>query len=629
MTKLENKIKKYNKAYREGKPLISDQEYDQLLEQLREENPESSLLQKAVIEEASSRMQELPLPMFSLEKVKSIGDLKKFIKNNWSKVSNDRIVITPKYDGISLCVDERSGDAWTRGDGIIGQASRSYYELLQNHKSEKSNRYDYTFGEAIFKIKDFEENKGSYKSARNCVAGLFNASTIDPLLKSVSYVRYGSDNEDFDKIEQLEFMSSYCEGVTKYWITSVPGLLQCEEKALLEFFNNLFEKITDYKCDGLVIELNDQKDRRSLGRLPNGNPRYAIAFKNPEWSERSETTVKKIEWNISKDGKAKPVLLFDPVELCGATVQRASAHNAKYLLEHHICEGAIITIARSGDVIPKHIKTLKYDPDKIEDTRNKMQICPCCHSLMNWDNTMTEMVCENPNCKAKKLAQLVFAFSVLGTEEFREPTIKKFFEAGYTTVSSIIELSEEEIIKIDGIGEALSKVLSKQFEVYRNVGFSFAKILTACNLFEGVIAEKTCQMIIDNLSEEDLNLVYDLTEIPVENLLKIKGVAMTTAEAFNKGLRLYKKCEENLRIRYIETPGGAESKDYKVCFSGFRDKELENKASENGYEIMNSVSSKTSILVVKKKDSKSSKIDKAKQLGVPVVSKEEFEKMLG
>lgn len=632
---LEDQIRNYNVNYRKGNSLISDFEYDALLRELQEKDPENDLFKVGVIEslrdfqEFSERMEELPIPMYSLEKAKSVKELKKFISNNWDLQPDDKIIITPKYDGISLCVNEKEKKAWTRGDGSKGQRSDGHYKKINPLKTSPSH-ITYTFGEAIFKTESFLENKGEYKSARNCVAGLFNSPDVSEMLSHVSYVRYGTDREDLDKSVQLsELEKVYQEKVAPHWAITAFLFMNTEE-SILKFLNNIFEKVEEYKCDGLVIEVDKASIRNKLGRLPNGNPRYAIAYKNESWAERSETTVKEIEWGVSKDGKVKPVLTFDPVDLCGATVQRATAHNAKYLCDNNICKGATIIIARSGDVIPKHIKTLRYNPSELHSQMDDMMLCPSCGEPLKWDSTGTELVCTNPECKDKKIQRLVFFFTTLGTEEFREPTIRKVYEAGYETVQAILEITTDELSSIEGIGKSLSKKLREQFDTYKKVGIPFARLLTALNVFEGTFGEKTCQLIFNSLSPEDLDGVCDLQEIPLENLTAIKGVSEITAKAFNRGIRIFSFMESlNVEISYVAQEAVEAKEDQMaICFSGFRNKEWEAVLSSKGHKLVNSVSKNTSILVVKDRNSTSSKIKKAQELGISILNLSEFEKLL-
>lgn len=623
MTKLEQDILKYNKAYREGNALISDNEYDALLEQLKKENPNSSLLRKAIIEENenSSREEELPRPMYSLEKIKDVKELRRFITDVWDLKKGDQIVVTPKYDGISILVDEKMLDVWTRGDGEKGFKSNDHYELTNNGESQNPGIFHYTFGEMIFSNKAFLEHKGSYKSARNCIAGLFNADFPDDMLRYATFVRYGSFNEDLNKDEQLLKMSHIFKNVSPYTVFCIEDFMKDSDEAFLAVLNGLFELNATYKCDGLVIEVNNAKKRKELGRLPNMNPRYAIAFKNPEWSERSATIVKDIEWNVSKDGKAKPVLIFDPIDLCGATVERATAHNAAYIVDNHIHVGAEIIIARSGDVIPKHIETIKWNKNKWEQTMDEMIVCPSCHRPMKWDVTHTELVCTNLNCHERCVQEQVYFYSILKFDEMREKTVRKLYDEGFIDFQYIHEAPIEQLENI--LGPAQSKKIKNQIDNLYENGTTAAKILTAYNVFGGMFGEKTCQTIFDELSDKEIEDLKNYKAPTIRRLIEIEGVSIKIAKRFRESVPLFDVLEI-IPIQWKKKKVKAAENQMIIVMTGFRDAELEKKLIEMGHVVGSSVTKKTTYLLVKDKNSTSTKMKKAQELGVTIMTKEEF-----
>lgn len=627
---LEEKIVEANRLYREGNPIMSDKEYDSMKEGLEKYFPDSDILKKSIVEESvkGDRMEKLPYPMFSLEKVKTVDEIVRWTKDVWGLSSNDRIVITPKYDGISLLVDETTNDCWTRGDGTEGQNSRDHYRYV-NHGNPMNKKGCFTFGEAIIPIGMFLKNVKplGYKSARNAVAGAFNADDFNAqVLGNTAYIRYGIMDSDRDKSMQLaELYNDYDPYATQYWVTSA-GVFD-DEKTALTYLNDLFESIKNFKCDGLVIEVDNKKKRDGLGRLPNGNPRYAIAYKNPDWQERHTTKVQKIEWSISKDGKSKPVIVFDPVEFDGATVSRCTGYNAKYITDNHISPNAYIVVSRSGDVIPKHLETVGYSVELFREMCDSMMICPSCGEPLKWDETLTDIVCINPDCKEKKIKQITYFFATLETEEMQEATIRKFYEGGLDSVEKIVNASEKELSQIGGIGAKLSKKLRGQFDKYADNGVSFAKILTAYNVFGGVIGEKTCQMIFDSLSDEDIDTIFKEDKAPMESLLAVPGVAETTAKIFNNGIGIffYIIGSSPFPISYVKNNVVLADNPESVCFTGFRNKEWEERLSKEGHKVVSGVSKNTTILVTKDKESSSSKVKKAKELSIPILTPEEFE----
>lgn len=631
---LEEKIVEANRLYREGNPIMSDKEYDSMKEGLEKYFPDSDILKKSIVEESvkGDRMEKLPYPMFSLEKVKTVDEIVRWTKDVWGLSSNDRIVITPKYDGISLLVDETTNDCWTRGDGTEGQNSRDHYRYV-NHGNPMNKKGCFTFGEAIIPIGMFLKNVKplGYKSARNAVAGAFNADDFNAqVLGNTAYIRYGIMDSDRDKSMQLaELYNDYDPYATQYWVTSA-GVFD-DEKTALTYLNDLFESIKNFKCDGLVIEVDNKEKRDGLGRLPNGNPRYAIAYKNPDWQERYTTKVQKIEWSISKDGKSKPVIVFDPVEFDGATVSRCTGYNAKYITDNHICPNAYIVVTRSGDVIPKHLETVGYSVELFREMCDGMMICPSCGEPLRWDANLTDLVCVNPNCDEKAVKQLVYFFATLGTEEMQEATVRKLYKGGLLSVENIVNATEKELEKIEGIGKSLSKKLRKQFDSYVDDGVPFARILTAYNVFGGVIGEKTCQMIFNSLSKDQIDYMFENGEVPLKDLLSIDGIAETTAKAFNDGLKLffYLCSGTPVSISFIQEETVENDNPESVCFTGFRNKQWEERLVKEGHKVVSGVSKNTTILVTKDKESSSSKVKKAKDLNIPILTPEEFEIKIG
>lgn len=632
---LEKKIRSLNDSYRNGNPVVSDSEFDSLVERLREMNPDNPWFSKGVQDKApATRKEELPIPMFSLEKVKTPEEVKKWIM---SCSLDEMLVITSKYDGISLCVNEEEGKAWTRGDGTFGQNCSEHFERMGNNVwlSEDDSSV-YTFGEAIFPQEDFlrEIKPGtSYKSARNAVGGILNADTLSVFLDNVKYIRYGTDRTEWDKVRQLDYINGCTAGKIKtpYVKVQAKDILESDNGQLSEYFDSLFRTLSpDFKCDGIVIEINDAVIRNNLGRLPNGNPRYAIAYKDPAWSERETTILYDIEWEVSKDGTLCPVGVIEPVDLCGATVERCTLYNARYVLQHHCVPGAEVVICRSGDVIPKHLETIRFTSgtDIVPTT------CPVCGEKTVWDAKGIVLKCSNPDCDGKAFSELVYFFSTMKVEDFGRPTIRKFFDAGLNTVSDIIQASVERMTKIDGIGIETALSLERQFDNILHSPQSWAQLTTALNSYHGIIGEKTCQNILDGMdikSVDDMDRLYEqcLNEPDTveSTLIGLKGVGNETAVAFRKGvIEFYHR--DDFLLWDIGTYRKEKSGKSTFVMSGFRDKELSEEAYKRGWEEVSSLTKTTDLLVTLERDSNSSKAQRARKYGVRIMSRDEFIEIL-
>lgn len=624
---LELQIQTYDANYRAGTPLCTDEVYDKLVEELKQKFPKSKLLKKGVIEQVQkeSRKEQLPLPMYSLNKCKSLDEIKQWLKSN--NINDDEIlIITAKYDGISLVTIESEDKAWTRGDGEVGQRSDVHFCKL----NDKHCGTDIiAFGEAIMPKKNFIKYKDKFANPRNMVAGLFNRDEAGDELRDVDYVRYGCNYENLDKIDQLDILNRINEINCSYLKISVEdflkGKLYCQEMGTESLLNYLYETWSiNYQIDGLVVDINSAKIRNELGREENMNPKYARAIKLPEWSQSAEVKVLGVTWEVSKQGKLKPVINIESTELAGVVISNVTGYNAKYIFDNNIAEDSIIKIVRSGDVIPKHIKTLSYNVYNLQELSDEISICPSCGEPTKWDETMTELICINPDCKEKKIAKLVHFFSTLEIEDFGEPSIRKIYESGYETIDQILRMTIEGLSKIERWGDKSSLKLWLQFDKLKEVGVPFAKLLHALDLTEGKIGEKTIQLIIDNIPEF---LMSDFRDITVSSLLHINGVAEITARAFLDGVLKFFEYYKNLpiKISYVQTPKrevvGNKYEGMKICFTGCRPtKEQEKEIQSQGGEIVSGISSKTTHLVVKDINSTSSKMEKAKNAGITIIT---------
>lgn len=631
---LRDRLVELNKVYREGNPEVSDREYDELVEKLRSINPDDEFFKRGIVEQATERMEPLPMPMYSLEKIKKVEDFRKWVQK-MADAGCIEIIATPKYDGISLLTYDRDGNqAWTRGDGVEGQRSDLHFSKMNNGKPNGYFSNVYTWGEAICKKKSFEHLKEKlnvpYKNARNMVAGVFNSPDgyKNSVLPFIDFVRYGI-NEPVNKDIQLKVLGNRYQNATifkKYEISYLLRLCDEELNELIDLelhheFNN------EYKIDGVVFEVNEYSVREKLGRLPNGNPAYAIAFKRPEWCDSYMTKVINIEYGVSKGGVINPVIIVEPVEMDGVTVSRVTGYNMAYMVDNNIHVGATIEIMRSGDVIPKHIRTIEFSEVETQEMIDDITLCPSCGTPLKWDENHVNLVCENEDCKEKVINRLVYFFRVMGCEEFEEPTIRKMYDNGLKTTDDIM-LADEGLLQ-NILGKSKGKTVKGQINKVL-AGVSMATYLTALNLFEGQIAQTTCQKILDGLQEETWKDVFERkldTVTPIE-LTEITGVGSVLAQIFCRGLRKYIKLKAKVvpTITYIQTPKNKVKENaLKVCFTGFRNKAWEEQLKKRGDVVLNGVTKECNLLVVADLNSTSSKMATAKKRNIKIMSKEEFE----
>lgn len=650
---IENTIKTANKNYRTGEPIhvsllppeiqklikktnghLTDKDYDLIVEVANDMG--SDLLNSGVIETTTDlkisedRKQKLDYPMYSLNKEQSVSELKKWAKNK-RLLPNVKLVLTPKYDGVSILKNEKTLRALSRGDGVFGQDITQHINNSNDKFTKSKSIVEFhTIGELIIS-KDVWKKYGStfvrdngepYKNPRNMVAGLVNNDDISNYWIYVDHIRYGVADEEYkyNKTEQFDLIKKE----TGYNVTyEIFKLSEITDEKLDELYYKWSES---YEIDGLVIDIEDKNVRMKLGRETNNNPAYARAYK-ANWVTPTPTKVKFIDWNVSKEDYIKPVINVEPFETEGVTISKATGYNAKFIKDNGIGKGSIVDIIRSGSVIPKIVNVSKTSTPDIP------KVCPSCGTELTWNKSGVEIVCTNINCETKNIKKIAFFFSSLEVEYFGEKIVEKFYKNGYNTVGKILNMYIEDIENMEGMGKLSGNNIISQFDKIRNAEFN--KIGHASGCFENLGSRKL-KMIIDGLGGmkkfEDFKTRYDqfgINDSLINELSRIHGVSKITAISFMKGLDCFDKF---IKVSEIELKKEEQKEnesenifDGKIfVFSGVRDKILQQKIIENGGDVKTSVSKNTTDMVVKDVNSKSSKIVKAKELGCVLHNIEEF-----
>ena len=474
---LRNKISEANKAYRLGTPIISDNKYDQLIEELSVLSPDDELLTKVGISVDDSRKSRLPIEMASMNKIKSMEDL-----YDWCRLKriskNEEIIITPKFDGISLCVNELTNEAYTRGDGEFGQKSDEHYKLLNNKlkdaaidckKSEKYFAYkEFSYGEVMMSKSMFLSKYTGFANPRNLVGGLMNSKEVSPYLKDCDYIKYGflslSDDTTVDnpfdtKSELISFLNKNQEIKVNSYLCKISELT---EELLIDLFHKWS---TEYEIDGVIIEINDLKLQEKLGReTSSNNPVWARAFKHPSFVQSAETEIIGITWNISKQGYLKPVAHVNPIKLDGVTVSNVTLNNANWVRDLGLGVGAIVRIVRSGMVIPLITDVIKPVDFVMPDIPN-----------IGWNENGVELITLTETDE-QKLKKIIAFFEILEAKNVSEGVITQLWDAGYTTIKDILKLTTSDLEKIDRFGKRKSSI------VYNSIQENGLKMRVWCNV---------------------------------------------------------------------------------------------------------------------------------------------------
>jgi DNA ligase (NAD+) len=603
---LENLIEKANIAYRTGNAIISDYEYDLLMDELKELNPHNNLLiNTGFIDDADDRKQPLPMEMASMNKVKTYAELTKWMELKGIPKDTD-LVLTPKYDGLSLCVIEAKGHAWTRGNGILGQRSDAHFKLLNKKgKNPAIPETIISFGEVILSRKKFKNYEEDYVNPRNMVSGLLNSKTPEDPLEDCDYIRYGVNTSASDKNIQLEVCNKLNTIQVPYKIVKITEVSEDYLKGLYEEWKQ------DYEIDGIILEVNDAKLRQALGReTSTQNPCYARAFKG-SFEEVKETTIVQLDWQVSKHGLLKPVATVAPVKLDGATVKRCTLYNAKTVKALGLGVGAKILIKRSGQVIPFVVSVIT----KVNWVLPKG--CPSCGELPEWNSRNVELVCNNPECTAKKLNRIIAFFELLEVKNVSEGVCKQLYEAGYNTLKKILDMTQSDMEALDGFGERKAEIVYTNIhEKLQNVVLSKLQHASGC---------------FSILGSKKLKLLEHFKDTPTKlDIMSIEGFAEKSADAYLKGIADFNNFIKGLPITIKEedAPISDKFKGMVVVFTGIRRPDLEDILIKNSGKVGNSVTKATTHLVMKEKGSGSKKEQSAIKLGAKIIEIEEFENLL-
>jgi NAD-dependent DNA ligase len=608
--KIVAKLEEANLAYRTGNEIMSDKEYDSLLELLYSYDPENEIFSKVGIEILDeTRKSKLPIDMASMNKIKTIEDVRTWLRLKGIN-SNTEIVCTPKYDGLSLCHDEINTNTWTRGDGEFGQKSDEHYKLIQNHLSLKSEPFSYTYGEVIMPKQVFTDKYSvEFANPRNLVAGLLNSKEVTEPLKDLQFIKYGAiPNEGFNfktKSDILDMLNSGQEVKVKYHLFIAKDIT---EDLLVELFKRWS---TDYEIDGIILEVNDLNLQESLGReTSSNNPCYARAFKHDSFEQKAEATVLGISWNISKHGLLKPVLHITPIKLDGVTVSNVTGNNAKFVKDMGLGIGAKVVVKRSGMVIPlivEVLETVEFQYPYLTDSNGEIDY--------TWNENGIELVTLTET-DDQKLKQNIAFFEILEADNVSEGIITQLWDAGYQTIEDILNVSQSQLEKIDRFGKRKSQIVYNSIQKsIKDVQLS--KLQHATGLFKGLGSLRL------------VKLEHFKTKPTVEEVMKIEGFAETSAKSYVESYDKFFDFIKNLPITIKENVEVGDSLNGKTfVFTGIRLPDVEKVILSNGGKIGTAISKNSSYLVMKSKNSGSSKEKKATDLGVEILEVDELNKLL-
>ncbi len=640
--------------YNNSESKISDHEYDNLFDELKNLEEETGIIMsnsptQTVGYEVKSKLEKVKHshPMLSLDKTKSIDDLKKF-------AGNKDCILMCKMDGLTVLLTYEMGEliqAETRGNGEEGEIITHNARVFENIPLH----IDYTGhleveGEAIITYDDFEKINNSlpegekYKNPRNLVSG--SVRQLDSSIAAQRHIKFiawkvpkieDSIKSDNLFLFRLIFAKNLGFDIVPFFTYSNNTTDKENCKHLIENLKKQ-AKIKGYPIDGLVMAYNDISYGESLGTTGH-HPKYSIAYKF--YDEVYPTRLLDVEWTIGKTGTLTPTAVFEPVEIEGSTVERASIHNVSIMQELGIVrKGQIINVYKANCVIPQ---VDSVEPDNIEITDENMiiptEICPICGSDIEiiQENDTKVLMCTNPDCKGKLLGKLVHFCSknAINVEGMSEVTLQFLIDKGW--VNSFQDLyhldkHKDEWSKCEGFGKRSVEKLLESIEKSRNT--TLMRVLYAQSI---PLIGKSASKDIDNYCNRDVQIFINFMNTDYDFIV-IDGFGVEMQKSLSSWWKI--NCDDFLgllqeftfeKIEKNNSSVDLSSKTFVITGSLVHYKnrdELVDLITLMGGKVSGSVSAKTSYLINNDTQSSSSKNQKAKKLNIPIISEEDFIKMI-
>ena len=623
--------------YQEDRELMSNYEYDKLYDELVKLEAETgiTLAGSPTTMVGYEALEELPKeahekPMLSLDKTKDVETLRSF-------VGTHKTLLSWKLDGLTIVLTYEDGKlekAVTRGNGVIGEVITNNARVFKNIPLQISHKGNLVLrGEAIITYSDFEkinseiENvDAKYKNPRNLCSGsvrqLNNEITAKRNVHFYAFSLVQAEGVDFQNSVEQQFLWLQKQG---FDVVEYRAVTQDTLDDAMQYFEHQVSE-NDFPSDGLVALYDDIAYGTSLGSTAKF-PRNAFAFK---WKDEiKETTLREIEWSPSRTGLINPVAIFDPIELEGTTVSRASVHNVSILKELQLGIGDKIQVYKANMIIPQIAENLTRSGN-LEIPHS----CPVCQkeARILKTNEVESLYCMNPECQAKKIKSFTLFVSrdAMNIDGLSEATLEKFILKGFIKdFGDVFEISryKDQIVEMEGFGEKSYENLIASLENAKhttlprvlyslgiaNIGLANAKVI--CREF-GYDVEK-----LIHASAEEINAI--------EGIGPVIAKAFTDYFSNEENLKKFHHLMSHLELEEVKKEENQTFAGKQFVITGsvvhFANRsQLKEFIEQRGGKVTGSVTSKTDYLINNDTASNSSKNKKAKELGIPILSEEDF-----
>ena len=637
--KLDQAAKTY---YQEDREIMSNQEYDSLYNQLEQLEKETGtvLTNSPTVRVGYEAVNELPKeehpsPMLSLDKTKDREVLRGFIGNH-------KCLLSWKLDGLTIVLTYENGElvkAVTRGNGIVGEVITNNARVFKNiplripYKGQLVLR-----GEAIITYSEFErinetigDADAKYKNPRNLCSGsvrqLNNEITAKRNVRFYAFALVSAQDVDFSNSREQQFIWLKKQGfeVVEYKLVTSESLDEAMDYFSKTIVNN------DFPSDGLVVTYDDIAYGESLGSTAKF-PRNSFAFK---WAdEMRETRLVDMEWSPSRTGLINPVAIFEPVELEGTTVSRASVHNISIVKELQLGIGDTIKVYKANMIIPQIAENLTRSGNLVIPDK-----CPVCgrEARIRKENDVETLYCMNPDCVAKKIKSfsLFTSRDAMNIDGLSEATLEKFIAMGFIhNFGDIFEIGKykDQIVEMEGFGQKSFDNLMVSLEKAKET--TLAKVIYSLGITGIGLANAK---VICKYFDDDIEKIRYAEE---EEISSIEGIGPVIAGSLAD---YFKSAENNQKLDHLlshlhlvheETSAEQVFAGKTFVITGsvehFSNRsEAKEFIEARGGKVTGSVTKKTDYLINNDKTSASSKNKKAQELGIPILSEEDFLELAG
>ena len=643
MKELVEKLDQAAKAYyQEDREIMSNQEYDSLYDQLEQLEKETGtvLTNSPTVRVGYEAVNELPKeehpsPMLSLDKTKDKEVLRGFIGNH-------KCLLSWKLDGLTIVLTYENGElvkAVTRGNGIVGEVITNNARVFKNiplripYKGQLVLR-----GEAIITYSEFErinetigDADAKYKNPRNLCSGsvrqLNNEITAKRNVRFYAFALVSAQDVDFSNSREQQFIWLKKQGfeVVEYKVVTSESLDEAMDYFSKAIVNN------DFPSDGLVVTYDDIAYGESLGSTAKF-PRNSFAFK---WAdEMRETRLLDMEWSPSRTGLINPVAIFEPVELEGTTVSRASVHNISIVKELQLGIGDTIKVYKANMIIPQIAENLTRSGNLVIPDK-----CPVCgrEARIRKENDVETLYCMNPDCVAKKIKSfsLFTSRDAMNIDGLSEATLEKFIAMGFIhNFGDIFEIGryKDQIVEMEGFGQKSFDNLMVSLEKAKET--TLAKVIYSLGITGIGLANAK---VICKYFDDDIEKIRHADE---EEISAIEGIGPVIAGSMAD---YFKSAENNQKLDHLlshlhlvheETSAEQVFAGKTFVITGsvehFSNRsEAKEFIEARGGKVTGSVTKKTDYLINNDKTSASSKNKKAQELGIPILSEEDFLELAG